>query len=74
MEEILNRSSLIQSDKELLEKTLAKSPSELTKDEKGIIRARSSYLNAVERETFKSILENEVKEKEESKEVKTKKK
>ena len=57
MTETLNRSTLNQGDKSLLEKLLGKRPSEMGEGEIAIIRARRSYLTPMERETFKEILE-----------------
>jgi hypothetical protein len=63
MSETLSRGTLNQSDKKLLEEALSKSPAELKKNEVAVIRARRSYLTAIEREAFKRVLE----EKEEKK-------
>ncbi len=58
----LSRDTLIPKDKELLEKTLAKDPAEMTKVDKGIVRARRAYLTAIERDVFAEILEEKAEE------------
>jgi len=57
MEKVLDKSTLVQSDKKKLEDALIKSVSALNAEEIAVIRARSSYLTSVEKEVFKSILE-----------------
>lgn len=44
---------------EYLNKILAKSPIELTEDEKGFLRARSSYLKESQLEEYDSVLNPE---------------
>lgn len=48
--------------KEYLDKLLQKSPSEFTEDEKGFLRARSSYLKPSQLEEYASILNQTSKE------------
>lgn len=66
MAETLSRETLTPKDKELLEKTLVKIPSEMTEGDKGVIRARRGYLSAIELSTFEEVLNGE-EEKEEEK-------
>lgn len=55
-EELLDRSTLGQSDKEAIESILRKSPTALTDGEIGALRARRCYLTPVESATFESVL------------------
>lgn len=59
MAETLSRETLTPKDKELLEKTLVKIPSEMTEGDKGVIRARRSYLSAIELANFEEVLNGE---------------
>ncbi|MEF3692236.1 MAG: hypothetical protein V3574_04260 [Candidatus Moraniibacteriota bacterium] len=50
-----SRSELSHQDKKLIEDILLKSPEKLSNQEKGILRARRSYITAVEEEVFAGV-------------------
>lgn len=59
------------ASQERLNQILTKNPNDLTEDEKGFLRARKTYLKAVQVEEYESVLnENQTSEKSET--VKTK--